>query len=133
MSEIRGRATGVLETSVIGRIEPGSSGRLRASLLAVLLLACTVSRACNAEPVGVETTDIRLRYSHTDLATPAAARRLLARIGNAALEACGASTFSLAEYKNAIRASRCWRDAVEDATRRIGSPTLRARVADNKQ
>ena len=125
MSEIRGRVTGVREMAVIGAAEPGSSGRLRASLLATLLLTCTVSRAGNAQPVGVETTDIRLKYSHTDLATPTAARRLLARIGNAALEACGASTFSLADYKSAIRASRCWRDAVEDASRRIGSPTLR--------
>lgn len=71
--------------------------------------------------------------SRTDLATPTAARRLLARIGNAALEACGASTFSLADYKSAIRASPCWHDAVEDASRRIGSPTLRALVADSEQ
>ena len=80
----------------------------------------------HAGPTGSPTTEIRLRYDRRDLTPAAAARQLLGRIGDAALEACGASPFSLAEFKMATRSSRCWQDAVDDAVRRIGSPTLSA-------
>ena len=72
----------------------------------------------------VETTEIRLRYERRELNSPATARRLLRRIGDAALESCGASSFSLAEFKTATVVSRCWRDAVEDAVRRSDDPLL---------
>jgi hypothetical protein len=62
-----------------------------------------------------------------------AARRLLVRIGDAALEACGASTFSLAELRIATRNSQCWRKAVDGATRRIASPTLTALAGERGQ
>jgi UrcA family protein len=79
----------------------------------------------HAGPTGSDRTEIRLRFDRRDLTSAAAARRLLLlRIGDAALEACGASPFSLAEFKIATRSSRCWRDAVDDAVRRIGSPAL---------
>src|SRR6202023_1281392 len=72
----------------------------------------------------VERTGIRVRYERRELNPPATARRLLRRIGDAALESCGASSFSLAEFKTATGASRCWRDGVDDAVRRIGDPLL---------
>jgi UrcA family protein len=56
--------------------------------------------------------------------TPASAQRLLDRLGEAALEVCGGSAFSLREVKVAIKASSCWRNALGDAVRRIGSPQL---------
>ena len=91
-----------------------------------LLLFGVASTAGHAGPAGSTPIAIHLRYHRDDLGSPAAARRLFMRIGEAALEACGASTFSLPDYQIATRSSRCWRDAVDDATRRIGDPTLSA-------
>jgi UrcA family protein len=81
---------------------------------------------------------VTLRGLDLHPSTPAAARWLLDQLGEAALEACGGSAFSLREVKAAIKASSCWRDAMADAVRRIDSPqltvaferakTLRARV-----
>jgi UrcA family protein len=73
-----------------------------------------------------EGSEIRVRYDRRELASPAGARRLLGRIGDAALESCGASSFSLVEFKAATMVSRCWRDAVDDAVRRVDDPLLTA-------
>jgi UrcA family protein len=89
------------------------------------LLAGTVSEGL-ASPVGQESSIIRVRYNRTDLTSNAGARNLLKRIGNAALESCGASSFSLADFKAATEQSRCWRAAVDDAVRSIGSSVLNA-------
>jgi UrcA family protein len=83
-------------------------------------------------PTGLEATEIRVRYKYRDLTSPTAARSLLRRIGDAALESCGASSFSLAEFKTATELSQCWRDAVDDAVRRIGSPALSAVASEGR-
>jgi UrcA family protein len=85
----------------------------------------------HATATGLETTEIRVRYER-ELTSPAAARRLLRRIGAAALESCDASSFSLAEFKTATVASRCWRDAVDDAVRRIDDPLLAAAAREGR-
>jgi UrcA family protein len=103
-----------------------SMWRRKPASASTFLLFGIVSTDGHAGPARSETTEIHLRYSRQDLASPAATRRLLARIGDAALEACGASPFSLAEFKVATRSSECWRKAVDEATRRIESPTLTA-------
>jgi UrcA family protein len=77
-------------------------------------------------PMGLVTTEIRVRYDHRELTSPAAAHRLLTRIRGAALESCGASPFSLPEFKAATVASQCWRDAVDNAVRSIDDPLLTA-------
>ena len=82
-----------------------------------------------ATPPGLVTTEIRVRYDQRDLTSPAAAHRLLRRIRDAALESCGASPFSLPEFKAATVASRCWIDAVDNAVRRIDDPLLTAAAA----
>jgi UrcA family protein len=89
------------------------------------LLAGTASEGL-AAPGRLETSTIRVRYNRTELTSTLGARNLLKRIGNAALESCGASSFSLAEFKAATEQSRCWRTAVDDAVRSIGSPVLNA-------
>jgi UrcA family protein len=90
------------------------------------VLGGVVSTEGYAAPTGLVTTEIRVRYDHRDLTSPAAARHLLRRIRDAALESCGASPFSLPEFKAATLASRCWSDAVENAVRRIDNPLLTA-------
>jgi UrcA family protein len=98
-----------------------------------LLLAGIVPMGSHAADKGVETIEIRLRYERGETNSPVAERKLLKRIGEAALEACGASPFSLAEFKIATMRSRCWRDAVDEAVRRVGSPTLRILAMEGRQ
>jgi UrcA family protein len=101
------------------------------------VLACVLSVIVatdgNATPTKSKTTEVRLRYDRRELTSPAAARHLLRRIGNAALESCGASSFSLEEIKTAALASRCWRDAIDDAVRRIDAPLLTAAARENQR
>jgi len=87
----------------------------------------------HAAAAAIEKSEIRVRYDRGELASPAGARRLLGRIGDAALEACGASIFSLAEFKTATMASRCWRDAVDDAVHRIDDPVLTAAAREGRR
>jgi UrcA family protein len=87
----------------------------------------------HAAATGFETSEIRVRYERRELTSPASARRLLKRIGDAALESCGASSFSLAEFKTATVASQCWRDAVDGAVRRIDDPLLTAAASEDRR
>ena len=106
--------------------------RRACGLVALPCLLAGMATESHAAHVVLEATPIRVRYSQGELTNPAAARHLLKRIGDAALESCGASTFSVAEVKTAIRASRCWKDAVDDAIRRIGSPVLSAALVEDR-
>jgi len=123
----------VLQKLIICRRNPLRLDWRRRWMVAPFLLFGIVSTDGHAGPAGLETTEIHLRYHRQDLVSPAAARRLLVRIGDAALEACGASPFSLAELKIATRNSQCWQKAVDGATRRIASPTLTALASEREQ
>jgi UrcA family protein len=101
-------------------------------IVVALVLGGIVSTEGLAAAAGLETAETRVRYERRELASPAAARRLLRRIGDAALESCGAS-FSLAEFKTATVESRCWRDAVDDAVRRIDDPLLTAAAREGRR
>jgi len=59
-------------------------------------------------------------------ATPRVARRTLARIEQAALAVCGASSFSLREMRMSVRDTACWRGSVAGAVARAGDPLLSA-------
>jgi UrcA family protein len=97
------------------------------------LLAGIASTESDAAPAGLGTTEVRVRYKQWELTSPTAMRGLFKRIGDAALEACGASSFSLAEFKAATELSQCWRDAVGDAVRRVGSPKLSAVASEGRR
>ena len=102
-------------------------------IVVAFVLGGIVSMEGHAAATGWETTEIRVRYDRRELTSPAAARSLLRRIRDAALESCGASSFSLSEVKTATVASRCWMDAVDDAVRRIGSPVLSAAASESRR
>ena len=87
----------------------------------------------HAAAAALETSEIRVRYDRRELASPAGAHRLLGRIGDAALESCGASMFSLVEVKAATIVSRCGRDAVNDAVRRVDDPLLTAAAREGRR
>jgi UrcA family protein len=120
------------EKSVSGVRKPRRRDRRLAWVVLPCLLAGIASTESHAAPTGLEATEIRVRYKYRDLTSPTAARSLLRRIGDAALESCGASSFSLAEFKTATELSQCWRDAVDDAVRRIGSPALSAVASEGR-
>lgn len=101
-------------------------------IVVAFVLGGIVSMEGHATATGLDTTEIRVRYQRRELTSPAAARRLLRRIGDAALESCGAS-FSLAEFKTATVVSRCWRDAVDDAVRRVDDPLLTAAAREGRR
>jgi UrcA family protein len=128
MNEARGQ-----EKSVAGVGNPGRRDRRLSWTVLPFLLAGIASTEGHAAPAGLETTEIRVRYERRELTSPAAARSLLRRIGDAALESCGASAFSLSEVKTATVVSRCWRDAVDDAVRRIGNPVLSAAASEGRR
>jgi UrcA family protein len=86
-----------------------------AGLSATVLLATTVL----AEPVS-----ITVRHVNLQPATPAAARHAFLKIDEAALRVCGASAFSLAEAKTAMRATPCWQKAAGTAALQSGNPLL---------
>jgi UrcA family protein len=94
--------------------------------LVAFVLGGIVLTKTHATAAAMDRSEIRVRYDRRELASPAGAHRLLGRIGDAALESCGASMFSLVEFKAAIMASRCWRDAVDDAVRHVDDPLLTA-------
>jgi UrcA family protein len=87
----------------------------------MLLALSTPALAAGDEPTAVS-------VRHVDLAvgTRADADKLLGRLGEAALEACGASSFSLSQYRQAVRHSPCWRASMTDVVQRIDNPLLTA-------
>ena len=105
----------------------------RLSCVALPLLLAGIAAASNqGAPMRPERSEIHVHYDRSTLTSAVGARRLLSRIGNAALESCGASAFSLPELRNATMASQCFKDAVNDAVRRIDSPLLNAAAGGDR-
>ena len=99
--------------------------------VAVAGLAFAVIVAVSAGPAPrveaqVVSESMKVRFQDLDLGNRRDVDRLVARVGAAALEMCGASPFSLREFKAAVSRSQCWRDGVADAIKRIGDPRLTA-------
>jgi UrcA family protein len=104
----------------------------RANLAAAAVISVAMgvaSAVADSASLRLETTEVRVRYQAAELGSPVAARMLLKRIGNAALESCGASSFSLNEFRVATEHSECWKNAVAEAVRDIDSPALNAVAA----
>jgi UrcA family protein len=71
-----------------------------------------------------QTVSVAVHYGDLDLSRPHEAAVLLDRVGQASLEACGASEFSAPEYKAAVRDSECYRANVQQAVAAIGAPAV---------
>ena len=78
-----------------------------------------------------EFSDSIVVIHHADLhpSSAKAARAVLDRIDTAALEACGASSFSLREVKISVRSSQCWKESVAKVVARINDPMIQAAYA----
>lgn len=90
----------------------------------VALLAMAILTGAGPALAEEESVTVRLYAPDLHPRTPAAADRLLGRIEEAALEACGASPSSLYELRRAARQSDCWRKAVSNAVAQVGDPEL---------
>ena len=102
-------------------------------IVIAFVLSGIVSTEGHAAATGSESTEIRVRYERRELTSPTTTHRLLRQINDAALESCRTSSFSLAEFKTATVVSRCWRDAVDDAVRRIDEPLLTAAAREGRR
>jgi UrcA family protein len=74
-------------------------------------------------------TAVHVRYGDLDLSQPSGARILYHRLQNAALEACGASDFSVAPYRDAVQRSACYRQGLAQAVEAVNLPAVEALAA----
>ena len=91
------------------------------AVIFALMGAPTMAREADADAAPYA---VAVRHLDPHPNSPVAAQRTLDRLGDAALEACGGSGFSLREVKLAIRSSPCWRAAMAGVVDRIGDPLL---------
>ena len=92
--------------------------------LSAALCAAIATPAVAQEKIGPDRYAVTVHRAGLHPATPAAARRTLARIEAAALALCGGAEVSFSALKLAIQHSPCWRDAVADTIARIDDPLL---------
>jgi hypothetical protein len=91
--------------------------------LAVAAAGLAVLVGAPALAAGDEQTAIAVRH----VVAPANAReadQLLRRLDEAAMEACGAFSHSLPQYRDAVRGSACWRTSMTDVVARIADANL---------
>ena len=77
-----------------------------------------------AAPADSVPTSERVSYRDLDLNNPRDAAVMLERLRQAALQACGASPFSIPEYRRSVEASACYRQSLERAVGELGSPSV---------
>ena len=94
--------------------------------LSAVAAATLLALSAPAIAAGDEATMVKVRHVDTAVQTRADADQLLGRLGTAAMEACGASGFSLSQYQRAVRGSACWRSSMTDVVQRIDNPILTA-------
>jgi UrcA family protein len=97
-----------------------------ARLSAVSAVGLTLVALATPVQAADEPTAISVRHVDLTLESRGEATRLLGRLSEAAMEACGASSFSLAQYRQAVRGSACWRSSMTDVVQRIDNPYLNA-------
>jgi UrcA family protein len=74
------------------------------------LMALAIAAPADASPV--ETRSIAVSSVGLDLASPAGATAMAARLDSAAVRACGASPFSARDVQADVRRSACYREAM---------------------
>jgi UrcA family protein len=84
-----------------------------------VLLALAIAAPGVARDVGDLTTQVRVK--RVAINTPADAQRMERRLKAGALEACGASSFSLADYRDAVARSGCYAAALGRAQAQLAA------------
>jgi UrcA family protein len=67
---------------------------------------------------------VAIRFGDLDLASQQGSATMLQRISHAALEACGASSFSVPDYRWAMKNSACYRGSMDRAVAKLATPSV---------
>ena len=94
--------------------------KILAASTAALLVLAGASFAV-AAPAETQTVSIPVSKAKLDLNNPQDSQRMMRRIDNAALQACGADSHSFADVKRAVAASACHRNAVAGAVSQLST------------
>ena len=89
--------------------------------LALVLAAPMVGHAASPSDT---VTSIGVRYGDLNLSRPRDAAVMVHRLQSAALQACGASDFSLPEYRDAVRRSTCYTAGIDSALAALNAPAV---------
>jgi UrcA family protein len=76
------------------------------------------------DPGGLQATAVKVRYDDLDLTRTTDAQTMLVRLDRAALDACGASGFSLREVRQAVQRSACYRQSLDRAVAGLNAPAV---------
>jgi UrcA family protein len=80
------------------------------------------SEADAARDIERQPVQVAVKFGDLNLATQNGADAMLQRISHAALEACGASSFSIPDYRWATKRSGCYRGSVDRAVATLAAP-----------
>ncbi|THD52517.1 UrcA family protein [Phenylobacterium sp.] len=86
--------------------------------------AAAVSEADAAREIESLPTQVAIKFGDLDLASQPGSEAMLQRISHAALEACGASGFSLPDYRWAVKNTTCYRGSMDRAVADLAAPTV---------
>jgi UrcA family protein len=102
---------------------------MKTMIIAALGLASLAGAACAADALSTDQTVVRVGFDASSVATPQAAQNLLSRLGEAAMQACGAYPGSVREYRLTVQRSACYQSKLDQAVAQVDSPVL-SRVYD---
>ena len=92
----------------------------------ILAVSCALATAM-AAPAAMASDSplvVRVAYSDLNLSSQHDSAVLLRRLHEAALEACGASDFSVPDYRRSVERSTCYRESMDRAVASVGAPTV---------
>jgi len=86
--------------------------------------AAVVSEADAAREVENLPVQVHIKFGDLNLATEQGSAAMLQRLSGAALQACGASSFSVPDYRWATKNSACYHGSMDRAVAAVAAPTL---------
>jgi UrcA family protein len=91
---------------------------------AVCAHAAPSSEAEAAREIENQPVQVAIKFGDLDLASQQGSVAMLQRISHAAQEACGASDFSVPDYKWATKNSACYHSSMDRAVAQLAAPTV---------
>jgi UrcA family protein len=92
----------------------------------IFAVSCALATAM-AAPVAMASDSpsvVPVAYGDLNLSSPHDSAVLLHRLREAALEACGASDFSVADYRRSVERSACYRESMDRAVSAVDAPAV---------
>ena len=86
--------------------------------------SAAVSEADAAREVENLPAQVAVKFGDLDLASAPGSAAMLQRISHAAVEACGASSFSLPDYRWALKNSACYHASMDRAVAARAAPAV---------